>query len=619
LRRVALAALILAAAVPATAAAGVRIRAVDATTAFPRIRVTVVTGTSSARPTLRENGLRVLDLEVQNLGRRNALVLAIDRSRSMVGRPLREAAAAARAFVAAKPTGTRVEIVALGRRAVELTGMSTATIDGDRALRAIAVERKEGTALWAAVSVAARALDEQQSGRRALILLTDGNNTKQDVSLEEAIADAREFGVSVYPIGIESKQFSPTPLQRLARETGGTYYAAKSSGALTAIYKQISRELERTWRLSYPTSARPGETVKLTVQTARSDGATRTVKMPGLAEAAPKSLLPVPLLRGSWGALLVALLAGILVRLAWKTALRRPPGEALARRVEAHVGNPDASGRRTGRRADVGATFARIVEQTERLLESRRAGRSLGVLLERAGMTLKPAEVLYIGLGVGVLLALLTAATLGGPLPILAALLLGVPSPALVVARKARRRVRAFDEQLPDLLAGIAASLKAGHGLKQAIQALADESEPPASVEFKRIVTETRFGRPLDEALDALCTRINSEDLEYAATAISVQSQAGGSLAGLFDMVADTVRTRQQHARKVRALTAMGRMSAYVLIALPFALAGIISLLNPGYLSPLFTTTVGNLLVGVGLVLMASGSVVLKRIVTVKE
>ena len=128
---------------------------------------------------------------------------------------------------------------------------------------------------------------------------------------------------------------------------------------------------------------------------------------------------------------------------------------------------------------------------------------------------------------------------------------------------------------------------------------------------------EERLGRPLDQALTGMCERIGSPDMEYVATAVNVQSQVGGSLAGLFDTLSETVRERQRHARKVRALTSMGRMSAMILISLPFGLVLIMSLINPTYMAPMFTMSVGHVLIGMCLVSMAIGSLILKRIVTV--
>jgi tight adherence protein B len=114
-----------------------------------------------------------------------------------------------------------------------------------------------------------------------------------------------------------------------------------------------------------------------------------------------------------------------------------------------------------------------------------------------------------------------------------------------------------------------------------------------------------------------MCERIGSPDLEYVATAVNVQSQVGGSLAGLFDTLSDTVRERQRHARKVRALTSMGRMSAGILISLPFGLTLIMSVINPSYMAPMFTTSVGHVLIGFCLVSMTIGGLILKRIVSV--
>jgi tight adherence protein B len=122
----------------------------------------------------------------------------------------------------------------------------------------------------------------------------------------------------------------------------------------------------------------------------------------------------------------------------------------------------------------------------------------------------------------------------------------------------------------------------------------------------------------MDQALGDMAERIGSKNLSFVLTAVTIQRQIGGSLAGLFDMVADTVRQRQQFARKIRGLTAMGRMSAYVLAALPFLIALVISVLNPTYMTPLWGTPTGHQLIAVGLVMLATGSLILKKIVSFK-
>ena len=151
---------------------------------------------------------------------------------------------------------------------------------------------------------------------------------------------------------------------------------------------------------------------------------------------------------------------------------------------------------------------------------------------------------------------------------------------------------------------------------RQGIQSVVEEGAEPAATEFKRVLTETRLGKPMDDALGGMSERIGSKNFSFVITAVTIQRQIGGSLAGLFDMVADTVRQRQQFARKIRGLTAMGRMSAYVLVGLPFFIAGAVTLMNPAYMAPLYHTPTGHLMIVIGLAMMAFGSLILKKMVS---
>ena len=194
-------------------------------------------------------------------------------------------------------------------------------------------------------------------------------------------------------------------------------------------------------------------------------------------------------------------------------------------------------------------------------------------------------------------------------------LLGGAALPYFFVSFKAKQRVRAFENQLPDLLVTMAAGLKAGHSFRQALQSVVDEDQPPASKELKRVLTETRLGRPMDEALSDMAHRIGSKNFDFVITAVTIQRQVGGSLAGLFDMVADTVRNRQQFAKKIKGLTAMGRASAYVLIGLPFFVAAMLTLVNAEYMRPLWHTSMGHKLILTMFVMIGIGSLVLRKIV----
>ena len=156
---------------------------------------------------------------------------------------------------------------------------------------------------------------------------------------------------------------------------------------------------------------------------------------------------------------------------------------------------------------------------------------------------------------------------------------------------KAKRR----DERLRGPAAGhpltLAASLKAGHSFRQGLKTVVEEGRPPASKEFNRVLTETQ-PRPADgDALSEMAVRVGSENFDFVITAVTIQRQVGGALAGLIDMVADTVRSRQQFARKIKGLTAMGRASAYVLIGLPFFIASAITVINRALHAPLYYTS----------------------------
>ena len=256
------------------------------------------------------------------------------------------------------------------------------------------------------------------------------------------------------------------------------------------------------------------------------------------------------------------------------------------------------------------------MQATEAALGNLNAWHKLHRLLERADLPLRTVELVYACAGAGLGLAFIAAIMGASSFATLLLLFVGASLPVGYVWHKAKRRLAAIETQLPDILITIAASLKAGHSFRQGIQAVVDEGQPPASNEFKRVLTETSLGRPMDDALTEMADRLGSKNLSFVVTAVTIQRQVGGSLAGIFDMVADSVRQRQQFARKIRSLTAMGRMSAYTLIGLPFFLAGALTLMNPEYMDPLYHTGQGHVLIGIGLSMMLFGTLVLKKIVS---
>jgi tight adherence protein B len=587
------------------------------TSDYPVVRAILVTDEPSiTAPTLTENGEEVTGLTATNLGRAKSIVLAVDRSQSMDGKPLEDAVAAARAFVAAKPDEDRIAVATFATEPLMLTGFQTSRTDADSALRSISVDGVQGTTLFDALVLSASSLSSESYLGRVIIVVTDGNETRSEATLDETIAAAQGAGVSIYVVGIESKLFDPVPLQELANSTGGKYYGTASTEALAEVYTSIAEELSRTWRLEYVTTALPSENVEVAASAA---GETATVEftVPGEGVATRKPAvegrLPEQFFGSFWGQAAFAALVGVLVLVACAFAFASPRGAWLKGRLEPHLDTRRRAAKRTGReRLKIAAGLFRA---TENALGNFKPWLRLQRTIERADVPLRTVELVYVMLAAGFVSGLVAAGFTQSVPWIAVGLIGGTLLPYFVVSIKAKKRVKAFENQLPDLLVTMAAGLKAGHSFRQSLQSVVDEDQPPASKELNRVLTETRLGRPMDEALAEMAQRVGSKNFEFVITAVTIQRQVGGSLAGLFDMVADTVRNRQQFAKKIKGLTAMGRASAYVLVGLPVFVAGMLTVVNPEYMRPLWHTSTGRTLVLVGLGMIGVGALMLRKIV----
>jgi tight adherence protein B len=312
------------------------------------------------------------------------------------------------------------------------------------------------------------------------------------------------------------------------------------------------------------------------------------------------------------GDLIAALFVGGLLFGAVLVAVGGRTKTQIADRLRAHIpelSEPDAQPQR---RHVLHPYFA----VADRIVSAIGVRRRLESVLERAGSDLSPAQLSLIMAGSALAPVLLLR--LAGLPAALTLLLLPVGGliPYVVIRQRGVRRQRAFDDQLPDLLLTMAASARVGHTFRQSLQSIVTEGEEPASAEFQRVLVENDLGRPLDRALADMAERLRSRNFSYVVNVVAIQREVGGSLAGLFDMVSETVRNRQQFAKRVRALTATGRISAYVLVAMPFVAAGIMNLLQPGALASFVSSSSGRLLIIVALAGMTVGAIILKKMVS---
>jgi tight adherence protein B len=581
-------------------------------TDYPSVNVVVRSAEAAKPPPVYENGKWVRNVDVQSLADGKAVVLAIDRSKSMHGAPLTQAGAAARQFLREKREADRVAVVTFGSNALAQSRLQTSPTDAATALSQLDTDTVEGTALADAVVVSAGELG-QQGGLtgRVLILLTDGRDVRSLASWSEAVKAAKKANVVVYPIVLGDADRAP--LAQLAHATGGTVYTSPTPKQLEAVYHKIGAELKRTWRLDYTTAARPGD--KITVSIVRPHGPAESVVVPGKAAKLGDGMLPGWLVSGTWGILLLLAAVATLVYLATRRAQTLPRAARVKKLVRAHT-DPRHQQQKKRQRPTMTLVLAGL---DQRLRGIRRFAR-IERLVERASVPVSASTVVAAAVVLGILVAVFAAvvANLSSAFAIVVSFGLGVALPFVVLEIVATRRIHAFEQQLPDVLSTIAGSLRVGHGLKASLQGIADEGAPPISTELRRVLSEARLGRPLEESLVDMCERLGSDDLLYVATAVEVQSQVGGSLAGLFQTVADTVRLRQMHRNKVRALTASGRASAAVLIAFPIALTLLMLLINPDYMLPFMRSGIGQALMAYCVASMAVGAFILSRIVNVK-
>jgi tight adherence protein B len=312
------------------------------------------------------------------------------------------------------------------------------------------------------------------------------------------------------------------------------------------------------------------------------------------------------------GDLLATAAVGAAVFLAAMLVLRARGVNRLRKRLEPHVRVAAAEEPKPARRQLFGSLYA----ATERAFGKTKLWRRLVAALERADWSMSAAQFFYLELIAAVIPAFLLALVGVPGVLVVMVVPFGAAAPIFLLHMKGNKRQQLFDEQLPQLLLTMAASVRVGHSFRQAMQAVVHEGMEPAAKEFGRVLLETDLGRPVDDALAEMARRLGSKNFEYVIHAVSIQREAGGSLGELFDLVSETVRHRQQFSAKVKALTAMGRLSAYILAVLPFVAVALLTAINPDYTKPLFDNSTGHFLIFLALTGIIVGFLILRKIVS---
>lgn len=290
-------------------------------------------------------------------------------------------------------------------------------------------------------------------------------------------------------------------------------------------------------------------------------------------------------------------------------------------------------GRRVGWYTGAPAGDATAAMNTDELISAQvleRAKQAATDLAERAGalerieseidaaaLKWKPGEVIVGSVLLGVVGTLVGFLVFDWVFAVIFGFVGFVGPAAWIKVRAGRRRAR-FYQQLPDVLLLIAGALRAGYSLQQAVAAVGEDATPPAADEFRRAMAEVRLGASLDHALDSMSQRLNIIDFDWTVLAIRIQREVGGNLAEIMETISATVRERERLKGHLKALTAEGRLSAWVLGILPFFMAGLLYLNSRDYLLPLFQERTGiYMMIGAG-VLMLIGALWMRKIIRIE-
>jgi tight adherence protein B len=260
----------------------------------------------------------------------------------------------------------------------------------------------------------------------------------------------------------------------------------------------------------------------------------------------------------------------------------------------------------------------RLAWLDNKMLTAVPSGASLARYVRAAGVGIGPTGLIIITLtlfGLGMLIPKLLAK------PGVFSLLLGCMLACLPwfwLARKRNKRIQIFERQIPEALDLMSRALRAGHAFPTAVKMVADEMPIPIAHEFRVLFDETNFGIPANEALMRMADRVPVDDVRYFVIAVMIQRESGGNLAELLDNISAIVRARLKLLGEVRTLSAEGKMSAWVLGSLPFVLGLVVNLVNPKFMSILWTDDMGLKLVGGALFMMFLGVLVMRNIIKIR-
>ena len=559
-------------------------------------------------------------------------MVVIDTSGSMAGQGISAARSAALSYMASVPADVRLGLVTFSAQPHVVLRPTTSRASFKNAVRGIRAGGE--TSLYDGIVAAVGALDNSAAdASRRLLVLSDGDDTSSLHSLADAIAAVKSANVPADVVAFRLPG-SQAVLNQIADSSSGKVLGAQSANDLANVFQSAAAAFQSQVLVTAQVPAElAGRTERLDVSMnseTQSVLASIRLKLPGssvvqhgigpkisAAAASTSHAMLWFVLGTSFVVLLIAALLAL-----WMPSAARARTETQDRlaevgryRVLAVVGRQQAA---TTTVPTESAGTKAVLSFFDRLVRSRGNRQTIVERLERAGLRMKPEEWVVLQVAAVLVLAALVGVLSRNVFGVIIGGLLGYFSVQSFLKFKTSRRSRAFNEQLPDVLQLIAGSLRSGFSLNQAVAAVVREGTEPTSSEFARALTEVRLGSDLEDALDRVAERMECPDLHWVVLAVRISREVGGNLAEVLLNTVSTMRERAQIRGQIRVLSAEGRISARILISLPFLLAGYLLLTRPSYLKPLYTTGVGISLIIGGVILLGVGSFWISRLVKIE-
>jgi tight adherence protein B len=259
-----------------------------------------------------------------------------------------------------------------------------------------------------------------------------------------------------------------------------------------------------------------------------------------------------------------------------------------------------------------------VLPGVDRAMAQMPAGVSLAALIEQAGVKMGVSTLLLLAAVSTVVCAFLLATLLRASWGLLPGAIAGLALPYVVLRKKRTYRMRRFEEQFPEALDLLSRAIRAGHAFTTAMGMVADDAPDPIGPEFRKTFDEQNFGLPLKDALLNMSERVPLMDVRFFVTAVLIQRETGGNLSEILDNLSHVVRERFKILRQVRVYTAHGRLTGWVLMALPASLAVALSFINPDHIDLLFKEQMGRMMILAAIVMQTVGYVWIQKVIKIE-